>query len=140
MTMLNILRSILAVFIGLMLISILVEALEFGIVTVLNGSVPSIDEPGAYFAIRNQFPVLLLKLVYNTIGAIIGGYVVAWISGEHPRHGFALAIIQTTAFIYAMFSEFGAYTPLPMWILLIVLTFPGILYGSYLHNKQHTAS
>ena len=138
--MMKVVRSIIAVFIGLMLISILVEGIEFGLVSLLNGGMPSTEDPEAYFAIRNQTGVLLLKLFYNTIGAVIGGYVTGWISGEHPRHGFALAIIQTIALIYGMFSEFGVYTPIWMWILLILLTFPAIISGSYLRNRQRIPS
>jgi hypothetical protein len=47
----QILRSILAVLAGLVLISVIVESLEFGLVTLVNGEVTT--DPDSYLRVRN---------------------------------------------------------------------------------------
>jgi hypothetical protein len=61
----EILRSLLAVFAGLIIISFFTEIIEFSVVTILNGSVTS--DQDIYFEIRNRGPIIFLKLVYTTV-------------------------------------------------------------------------
>jgi hypothetical protein len=132
----SIFKSILAVVVGLVLISLIVEPIEFAVVTILNGSVTT--DPLVYFQIRNQIPVLLLKMIYNTLGAMVGGFVTAFIAGKwQVWHGIALAIVQTVALIGGMLTPpYGELTPMPVWLALIAFTFPAIVFGAWLRQSR----
>lgn len=124
---------------GLFLITLIAESIEFGLVAAINGGI--ITDQNVYFAIRNRPPVLACKLVYNTVAAIAGGFVCAWVAGRMPMfHASLLAAIQTAGFIYGMaFSEFASTTPQWMWIALTFITIAGILFGARLQaNRSHS--
>ncbi len=126
------LRSFLAVLVGIVALSIVVEALEFGLVTLVNGEPTS--DPDQYFSVRNRPWFLAVKLVYNTAAAVGAGYLTALIAGRAElKHGMALAAIQTLAFAWALTQpEMSKWTPGWMWAALIVLTAAGIILGSRL--------
>lgn len=130
------LRSVIAVIAGLVLISLIVEPLEFALVALVNGAV--VTEQEAYFTVRNQPALLAAKVVYNTAAAVIGGYVAAWIARRAPlTHGVTLALVQTVAFGWALTRpELRGTTPDWMWACLIVLTFGGIVAGSTLQRMR----
>jgi hypothetical protein len=129
-------RSILAVLLGLVLISILVEAIEFALVALVNGG--STTDPVVYFGIRNRPWFLALKLVYNTAGAIAGGLAAAWIAGRSPRaHGIALAAVQAAALAYAVTDPaMRLWTPDWMWAALIVVSTVGVIWGARLRERH----
>ncbi|MBL8514746.1 MAG: hypothetical protein JNJ55_12220 [Betaproteobacteria bacterium] len=135
----RILRSIFGVVAGLILVSMLVEGLEFGLVTAIHGK-PTKD-PVVYFAIRNQGWFLGFKLVYNTAAAVVGGFVAAWIAGYAPvKHGVALAIVQTLAFGWALTQpDVRQTTPDWAWLALIVVSFAGIVWGARLRARRRVA-
>jgi hypothetical protein len=126
----RVVRSVLAVVVGLMVISIVVEIIELALVTLVHGSV--VTDPVTYFGIRNRLWFLGLKLVYNTAGAVVGGLVAARIAGRAPRaHGIALAIVQAVALIYAVLTpDMRQWTPDWMWAALIVVSTLGVLWGA----------
>ncbi|MFN7986508.1 MAG: hypothetical protein U0529_03490 [Thermoanaerobaculia bacterium] len=103
---------------GMLVISMLVELLEFALVSAVNGRV-TID-PGAYYAIRNRLWFLGLKLTYNTLAAGFGGFLAALIAGHAFRaHGIALAVIQALAFGWALTRpELSRNIPSWMWASL----------------------
>jgi hypothetical protein len=123
-------RSVLAVLVGLILISTVVEAIEFGLVTLINGK-PTTD-PVTYYAIRNRPWFLMLKLLYNTLAAVGAGYLVARIAGYAGlRHAVALAFVQTVAFVWALTQpQMRQWAPDWMWVSLIVLTIAGLVAGA----------
>jgi len=130
MNALRILRSVLAVIIGLFLISALVEGVEFALVGAIHGQ--PITNPEEYYAIRNLPWFLGLKLIYNSLAAIAGGYISALIAGYAKiKHGVALAGIQTLAFIWAIVQpDLGQRLAVWFWMLLIFLSVGGILLGA----------
>lgn len=130
------LRSVLAVLAGLVLISIIVESLEFGLVAFVNRGVTT--DPDVYFSVRNRPGFLAAKLVYNTAGAIVGGWLAAWLAGRSPiGHGVALAVVQTAAFGWALANpSLRRSTPDWMWASLIAVTFAGIVAGSLLQRRR----
>ena len=125
----NPLRSLLAVLVGIGLISLVVEPLEF---TLVNAAASGpISDMAGYFAVRNQPGILTAKLVYTSAAALLGGYVAAKVAGraEMAHVGFA-ATAQTAALIWgATTSEYAAFTPRWTWIALIMLTAPAMLAG-----------
>jgi hypothetical protein len=132
----KVLRSVLAVVVGLVLISLIVEPLEFVLVALVNGAIVTDQE--AYFTVRNQPALLAAKVAYNTAAAVIGGYVAASIARRAPlAHGVTLAVVQTAAFGWALTRpELRGTTPDWMWACLIVLTFAGIVVGSALQRMR----
>ncbi len=140
MTPKRILRSVLAVLVGIVAISMVVEALEFGLVTLVNGG-PTRD-PDAYYAVRNRGWFLATKLLYNTGAALGAGYLAALIAGySELKHGLALAFVQTFAFVWALTQpELSQWIPGWMWAALISLTFAGILVGAHLRKQRPSAA
>ena len=132
----QILRSIFAVFAGLVLISVIVESLEFGLVTLLNGEVTT--DPAIYSRVRNTPAFLATKVVYNTAAAIVGGWVAARLARRAPMaHGLVLAGVQTVALGWALVTpELRRSTPDWMWACLIVVTFAGIITGSFILQRR----
>ncbi|NJN83271.1 MAG: hypothetical protein HC802_13955 [Caldilineaceae bacterium] len=129
-------RSVLAVFVGLMLISLIAEGIEFMLVTLIHGSVTADEQ--IYFAIRNRPAILMAKLLYNSIAGLAGGYAVAWIAGRAPVwHGIFLAGVQLAALVYGMtVAPFATTTPLWVWLLLAATMPVMIVAGSLLRFRQ----
>ena len=119
-----------------MLISVIVEPFEFGLVTLVNGEVTT--DPDIYFRVRNTPALLATKLVYNTAAAIVAGFVAARLARRAPvAHGLVLAVIQTVAFGWALATPaLRRSTPDWMWACLIVVTFAGIMTGSLLQRHR----
>ena len=132
----RILRSVFAVLAGLLLISVVVESLEFALVALVNGGVTT--DPNSYMAIRNRPAFLAAKLGYNTAAALVGGWVCAWLARRDPiTHGMVLAAIQTVAFGWAVTTPpVRQSTPDWMWASLIVVTFAAIVAGSLLQRQR----
>lgn len=129
-------RSVLAVIVGLVLISLIVEPIEFLVVAIVNGGITT--DPDTYTSVRNRPPILAAKLVYNTVAAVAGGFVAAWIAGRAAlQHGIALAVVQTIAFGWALATPtIRRTTPDWMWGALIVLTGLGIVGGALLQRRR----
>ena len=130
MTPKRFLRSTIAVILGIVVILMVVEGLELGLVALLNGGLTT--DPEIYFAVRNMGGFLAGKLFYNTAAAIAAGYLTARMAGyAELKHGAVLAVVQTLAFGWALTQpDMARWTPGWMWAALIVLTFAGILVGA----------
>lgn len=131
-------RSILGIVAGIVAISAVVEGLEFGLVTLINGE-PTTD-PEAYYSVRNRPWFLAAKLIYNTAAAVGGGYLAALIAGyEEVKHGIGLAVLQTAAFLFALSQpDISRWTPVWIWVGLITLTLLGILAGARLRAARRS--
>lgn len=132
----GVVRSVSAIVVGMVLITLIVEGLEFLLVTLVSGGL--VTETDAYFAIRNRPPFLAAKLAYNGAGALLGGWVTARIAGRRPRtHGAFLAAIQTVGFLVGIADPaIRATGPLWMWITLTPLMAAGILLGAVLEGRR----
>ena len=133
-------RSLIAILGGIGLISLVAEVLEFTLVgAAAGGPLPDLD---AYFAVRNRPSILGAKLVYNTVAAVLGGYMTAKIAGRHEMaHARIAALVQTAALIYGFTAgEFAAYTPVWMRAALIVLTGPAMLAGATIRTRAARSS
>lgn len=127
-------RSIVAVLGGIAAISLVVEPLEFSLVNAVADA-PIADIEG-YFAVRNLPGILAAKLVYNTLAAVLGGYLTAKIAGtEEMRHAALAAAVQTAAFAWGFTAgEYAPYTPGWMRVALVLLTGPAILAGAAIRS------
>jgi hypothetical protein len=131
----DVIRSIIAVLGGIGLLSIVVEVLEFTLVNAVAGE-PVTDLP-EYFAVRNQPAILTAKLGYNSVGAVLGGYLTARVAGrQEMRHGWAAALIQTLALIWGFTAgAYAEFTPAWMRVALVLLTGPAMLVGASIRAR-----
>jgi hypothetical protein len=123
------LRFVLGLVIGLTVISLVAEGIEFGLVTLVNGGVTS--DMDTYFGIRNQSWFLILKFIYNGFALYLGGWLAKTIAS---RGKFAcavtLAVVQTLSFVWGMtLSEFAGTTPPWAWVPLMIEIPLLILWG-----------
>jgi len=130
------LRSVLGMFLGLMVMSVIAEGIEFILVALVHGSVTT--DQDIYFEIRNRPALLAAKFFYNSAAGLAGGYVTAWIAGRAPIwHGAFLAALQLAGLIYGMTaSPYASTTPLWAWIGLAGTMTPIILFGSWLSRQR----
>ena len=128
-------RSIIAVLGGIGLVALVSEALEFTLVTAASGG--SITDLAGYFEVRNRPMILAAKLVYNSVAAILGGYITARVAGSREMlHAGAAAAIQTMALIWGFTAgEYASFTPVWMRIALVLLTGPAMLLGASVRAK-----
>ena len=131
----NPLRSIIAVLGGIGLVSIVVETLEFTLVNAVAGG--TILDMAGYFAVRNRPAILGAKLVYNTLAAVLGGYMTAKVAGTREMaHAGVAALLQTAALIWGFTAgEYAAFTPAWMRIALVLLTGPAMLAGASIRAR-----
>lgn len=131
-------RTPLAIVVGLVVISVIVEPLEAGLVILLNeGTVPA---PERYLEIRNQSWFLILKFAYNFAAAAVGGYLAARIAGRWPLlHAATLAALQSLLFFWAISRpEMRAFAPDWAWAGFVIATATGVLAGAALQARQIT--
>ena len=131
----NPLRSVVAVLGGIAVVSLVVEPLEFTLVNAVADA--PIEDAAGYFAVRNLPGILAAKLVYNSLAAMLGGYMAAKIARRAEiAHGAAAAVLQTAALIWGMTaSEFADQTPMWMWVALVVLTGPAMVAGATIRAR-----
>jgi hypothetical protein len=131
----DVIRTIVAVLGGIGLLSIVVEVLEFTLVSAVAGAPPT--DLAGYFAVRNQPAILTAKLGYNSVGAVLGGYLTARVAGRQEMlHGWMAAIVQTAALIFGFtIGEFAGFTPIWMRIALVVTTGPAMLLGASIRAR-----
>ncbi len=85
------------------------------------------------FAAQFSPQIFYLVLIGWTVGAYVGGYVTAWLSGEARfRHGAVLAVLLVLAGILNYFIVHS-----PLWFNLVA--FPALGLGTYLGHKYRTA-
>jgi hypothetical protein len=119
-TAIHVLRFTFGLILGLAVISLIAESIEFGLVTLVNGRVTS--DMDIYFGIRNQPWFLIVKFIYNGIGLYAGGWLAKMIASRwKSARVVTLAIVQTVSFIWGMtMSEFAGTTPIWAWIPLTI--------------------
>jgi hypothetical protein len=131
----NPLRSALAVIAGVAIISLVVQSLEFTLVNAAAGE-PVRDMAG-YFTVANRPSMLAAKLAYQTLAAILGGYMTAKIAGsDRMTHGALAAAVQTTALVWGFTAgEYASFTPVWMRIALVGVTGPAMLAGAWVRAQ-----
>ena len=133
-------RSVASILIGMMVITLVAEGIEFVLIAALNGGILTDQE--AYFAVRNRSGVLIAKLFYNGGAAFLGGYAAALIAGKYEvSYGLALAGFQLLGFVYGMTDPtIAATTPDWMWIAMIATMMPLIVFGAIIRSRKRDSS
>ncbi len=139
-------RLIIGVIIGLIVITITAEVIEFTIVKLVSGK--SFEDLQTnqieYFNIRNRIWILIAKIIYSLFAGIIGGYLTTWISNELAKIAILiLVLIQIVSLIWGgFFSDLSVTGPLWMWIYLLIIIPIGVWTGykwksKTLYNKTY---
>jgi hypothetical protein len=128
-------RSLLAVLLGVGFVSLIVEFLEFTLVNAYAGA--RIADMGTYLAVRNEPMLLGAKLVYNTLAALLGGYITAKVAiGEEMPHAYIAAAVKSAAMIWGFTTdELAGDTPVWMMIALLATTGPGMVAGAWVRAQ-----
>ena len=129
------LRSILAILGGIGLVSLVTQALEFTLVGAAADG--QLTDMAHYFEVRNRPSILAAGLVYNTVAAVLGGYMTARIAGrQEMAHARIAALVLTASLIYGFTAgEFAQFTPAWMRIALIIITAPAMLAGAMVRAR-----
>ena len=135
----NLSRSLLAVLAGLGLFRIIVAVLE----TTLVGAVAQgpVTNDAEYFAVRNQPGMLVAALAYNSVAALLVGYLTARIAGaQEVMHTGVAAAVQTVALIWGFTTgPYAALTPIWTRVALVLLTGPAMMAGAIVRARAATA-
>jgi hypothetical protein len=128
-------RSIIAVLGGIGLFALVTETLEFALVTAAAGG--SISDMAAYFAVRNRPAILGAKLLYNTLAAILAGYMTAKVAGRRELfHAAIVAIVQTIALVWGFTAgEYASFTPVWIRVALVLTTGPAMMLGASIRAR-----
>jgi hypothetical protein len=128
-------RIVLAVIGGMLLFMVVSELLETTLVNAVADR--PVADVTAYFAVRNSSTVLGAKVVYNTLAAILAGYMTAKIAGRHEmRYTGITAALQTASLAWGVtMGEYASFTPIWMRWMLVLTTGPAMLLGAAVRAK-----
>ena len=131
----NLLRSVLALLVGLGLFRLVVALLETVLVGASAGG--AVTNEAEYFAVRNRPGMLAAALGYNMMAAFLAGYVTAKIAGaQEMMHAGVAAAVQTAALIWGFTAgEYASSTPVWTRIALVSLTGPAMMAGALIRAR-----
>lgn len=127
----NFLKSILAIIVGMVVITAVTELIEYAIVSLIMGVESDPGNPAPYFNARNQTTVLIFKHFYNFFGGFCGGYVVTRIVRyKETLHAYLLIVLQLIAIGFAIIQpEIRQWLPISLWVTITLVTCIGIYIG-----------
>jgi hypothetical protein len=127
-------RSILAVFAGIVVLTLLTFAIEAATTPLLMNAFPNALPTEE--AIQRNVPTKLFILVYSALCMIAAGYVTAWIAPRNElRLVIIMAAIQVALTAWAM-SAFYDHAPLWAWLAGMVLMVPAAWLGAKLRLNR----
>jgi hypothetical protein len=121
-------RSILSVFAGLVVLTLLTFAIESAttpwLMSAFPGALPTQE------AMQGSVPIKLFILLYSTLSMIAAGYLTAWIARRNAlRLAIVMATIQLCLTAWAM-SKFYDHAPLWAWLAGMTLMLPAAWLGA----------
>jgi hypothetical protein len=142
----NLIRGFVAVVVGLAISLVFVQVLESTLATALAGRpLRSLEE---YALVLNTPPMLVVRFLFTTFVAILGGYVCAKIAAhDELRYTAIAAIFRAAMLIWALAAGYLPATPLWMFVPLLAVSTAGMLGGAAvraaaasIRRKQEEAS
>lgn len=131
-------RGIVAVVAGIALWNVLIRMLETALVSALAGA--PVASPEAFATIGGSLPVVLARLLYTGVVAMMAGYVVARIASHDPlRHAIIGAVFASL--ILSVGFAFGLGSPAPWWAdaILVIDSAAGFTVGGALRAAAAAA-
>jgi len=131
-----VLRSLASLLLGLLVITMVAESIEFVLVGTLRGDFS--QDPERYFATRNRPAVLSAKMFYNFFAAAVGGAIAYLMAPAKRRlHVLGLAALQVAALVFALITPSLSSTgPLWMWASLIPVSVLGVSLGAVVVERR----
>jgi hypothetical protein len=131
-------RSIFAVFAGLVVLTIVAFAIEATVDPLLMHLFPQALPDAA--ALQRNLPARFFMLAYTTFAIAVGGYVTAWIA-HHSRLTLAtiMGAIEVAFTLYVMIgAPFHEAHPAPpsVWVTGLILIIPAACLGSAIRTKH----
>jgi hypothetical protein len=126
-------RSIVAVLGGAVIVRLLGQALEAGLVQATS-DVATIE---AYFEARNRLPILVGVVVTHGIGGVLAGYVAAKLAQRAELAHVAFAAALQVALSAHEFTYGGNPGMYPFWVqvALPLVTVPAMLAGAMVRAR-----
>ncbi len=80
--------------------------------------------------------MLLIALIYRSVYAVLGGYIIAWFSSKKPMR--SVWILASIGFIFATLGLLANLDTPVLWypVLLVVFTIPSVWVGGKLQVKN----
>ena len=126
-------RLILGVIVAIIVLTAFVETIEFLIVKTVSGKPMEYltQNQSEYFSSRNQTWILILKVFYTFLGALLAGRLGSKITRKLQSAFFITVVsLQGLTFIYAMFfSDFKDTLHTFYWLLLLIIVISGLYLG-----------
>ena len=128
-------RSVVAILAGMGLVSILADLLEFALINAVSGG--AVTDMAGYFAVRNRPVMLGAQLGYNSIAAVLGGYLTARVAGSREMlHGGVAALAKMAVLVWGFTAgEYAEFTPVWMRIALVLVTGPAMIAGASIRAR-----
>lgn len=128
-------RGIIGVMGGLVLYMVISEVLETALVAATSEVRPT--DVASYYAARNRPAILGAKLAYNTLTALLSGYMTAKVAGEREMYyGKMAAFVQTVELAWRfLLGEYAGFTPAWMRGFLVLATGPAMLAGASIRAR-----
>jgi hypothetical protein len=131
-------RSILAVFAGLVVLTIVSFAIEAAADPLLIYLFPRALPDAA--ALQGNLPARLFMLAYTTFSIGVGGYVTAWIARRSRlTHAAIMGAIEMAFTLYVMIAApFHEAHPAPRWVWItgVILMILAACLGAAIQAKQ----
>jgi hypothetical protein len=131
-------RSILAVLLGIVTLTVVSFAIEAAADPLLTHMFP-VALPDAK-ALAGNVAARVFMLVYTMFSIAAGGYVTAWIARRSPvTHAAIMGAIEVAFILYVMIAApFAEVVKAPMWLSVasIILTIPAAFLGGALRARQ----
>ena len=124
----KVVRGLVAVIGGLAVTRLLVQPLEVTLVNALAQQ--PLRTPVDVAAVLNSPSMMVARVLYTGLAAILGGYVTARIAVHDPmRYTIIAAIFQAIVLVAGFVSGYALPTPLAMQAALVISSSLGILAG-----------
>ena len=132
-------RGVIGVMGGLVLYMVVSEVLETAIVAATSEVRPT--DIASYYAARNRPAILGAKLAYNSLTALLSGYMTARVAGEREMYyGKMTALVQTVELAWRFLAgEYAGFTPGWMRAFLVLATGPAMLAGASIRARARAA-
>ena len=131
----NPVKSLTAILGSLLVIFVLGQVLELGLV--MGSSNQQLENIEQYNAVRAKTSVQAGLLIAHAVAALLGGYLTARVAGRREmQHAGVAAFVQTAALVWGFTAgEWAEFTPVWMRVALVLLTGPAMLMGASIRAR-----
>ncbi|HEV2703421.1 MAG TPA: hypothetical protein VGV09_17470 [Steroidobacteraceae bacterium] len=128
------LRSVLAVLLGIITLTVISFAVEAGMDPLLLRLFPHTLPNEA--ALGQNLLVRALMFVYGAASIVAGGYVTAWVARRAPvGHALVMGLLQSALTIVAMFAV-TTHASTQVWLISAVMAVPAAWLGGLIYVRR----